>query len=117
MRAKASQDFPFSLPPAMLLILLAIISSTALLVGAISAIEGRCTGSQGIAAIVLALLMTATNFLTVRKAGLSLANSTKNRPEAVQARYGKIFSLMILLWSVCAGFFGFWAEQFVRSLP
>jgi hypothetical protein len=99
----------------MLLILLAIISSTALLVGAISAIEGRYTGTQGIAAIVLALLMTATNFFSVRRAGLNMANSTKNRPEAVQARYGKIFSLMILLWSVCAGFIGFWVERFVRS--
>jgi hypothetical protein len=99
----------------MLLILLAIISSTALLVGAISAIEGRYTGSQGIAAIVLAFLLTATNFFTVRRAGLGLANSTKSKPEAVQALYGKIFSLIILLWSVCAGFIGFWAEQFVRS--
>jgi hypothetical protein len=99
----------------MLLNLLALISSTAFLFSALSAIEGRYAGSQGIAAIVLAFLMTATNFFSVRRAGLCLANSTKNRPEAVQERYGKIFTIMMLLWSGCAGFIGFWVERFVRS--
>src|SRR5215510_7446352 len=99
----------------MLLILLGIISSTALLVGAISAMGGRNVGSQGIVAISLALILAVANFVSIQRAGLSIANITRERPEAIQARYGKLFCLVILLWAVCAGFIGFWMVRLVRS--
>ena len=102
-------------PQAMLLILLAIISSTALLVGAISAGEDQHAGVQGFVAVLLALILAAVNFFSVRWVGLSMANITCEKPEAVQARYGKLFSLAILIWAICAGFLGFWLVRLVRS--
>jgi hypothetical protein len=100
----------------MLLNLLAIISSTALLAGAISEIGEQHAGGQGFAAVFLALILSAVNFFSVRRAGLSLANMTRDKPEAVQARYGKVFSLGILVWAVCAGILGTWMVRLLRSL-
>jgi hypothetical protein len=33
----------------------------------------------------------------------------------VQVRYGKVFSLAVLIWAVCAGFLGFWMVRLVSS--
>jgi hypothetical protein len=99
----------------MLVIMLAIISSTALLVGAISAMGEQHAGSQGIVAMSLALIFAVANFVIVQRAGLSLANITREKPEAVQARYGQIFCLVIILWAACTEFIGFWMVRLVRS--
>ncbi len=99
----------------MLLFLLAIISSTTLLVGAISAVQEQHVTGHGFVAVALALILAAVNFFSVRRAGLSVANITRGKPEAVQARYGKTFSLAILIWAVCAGFLGFWMVRLVSS--
>jgi|HubBroStandDraft_6_1064221.scaffolds.fasta_scaffold1227743_1 hypothetical protein len=81
----------------MLLILLAIISSTTLLVGAISAVQEQHVTGHGFIAIALALIFAAVNFFGVQRAGLGMAAITREKPEAVQARYGKAFSLAILI--------------------
>ena len=99
----------------MLLTLLAFVSSTTLLVGAISAMREQGAGSQGIVAIALALILAVTNFFGVRRAGLGLANFAREKPDAVQTRYGKTFCLIILLWAACAEFIGFWTVRLVRS--
>jgi site-specific recombinase XerD len=57
----------------MLLILLAIISSTSLLVGAISAVQERHVRGHGFVAVALALILAAVNFLSVQRAGLGMA--------------------------------------------
>jgi hypothetical protein len=100
----------------MLLILLAILSSTTLLVGAISAVGEQHAGIHGSVALALALILAATNFFLVRRAGLSMANITTAKSEAVQAWYGKAFCFVILLWAVCGGFIGFWMVRLVISL-
>jgi hypothetical protein len=99
----------------MLLILLAILSSATLLVGAISAMGGEHAGFQGIVAISLALVLSAANFFIVQRAGLRIAKITSAKPEAVQNWYGKAFCIVILLWAVCGGFIGFWMVRLVRS--
>jgi uncharacterized cupredoxin-like copper-binding protein len=99
----------------MLLTFLAVLSSTTLLVGAISAIGEQHTAIQGVAVIALALVLAAANFVVVQKAGLSLANHTSVKPEAVQSWYGKAFCLVILLWAIGAGFIGFWIAGLIRS--
>jgi hypothetical protein len=99
----------------MLLILLAIISSTALLVGAISAVQEQHVTGHGFIAIALALILAAVNFFSVQRAGLGMADIAREKPEAVQARYGKVFSLAVLIWAVCAGFLGFWMVRLVSS--
>ena len=99
----------------MLLILLAIISSTTLLVGAMSAVQEQHVTGHGFIAIALALILAAVNFFSVQRAGLGMAATTREKPEAVQARYGKVFSLAVLIWAVCAGFLGFWMVRLVSS--
>jgi hypothetical protein len=99
----------------MLLVLLAIISSTALLVGAISAVQEQHVKGHGFIAVASVLILAAVNFFIVQRAGLSMAAFAREKPEAVQARYGKVFSLAILMWSVCAGFLGFWMVRLVSS--
>ena len=99
-----------------LLILLAIISSTALLFGAISAVqEQHVAGHSFVAVVVLALILAAVNFFSVQRAGLGMAAIAREKPEAVQAGYGKLFSFIILMWAVCAGFLGFWMVHLVSS--
>jgi hypothetical protein len=100
----------------MLLILLAIISSTTLLVGAISAVQEQHVPGHGFVAVAIALILAAVNFFSVQRAGLGMAAIAREKPEAVQARYGKAFSLAILIWAVCAGFLGFWMVRLVSSL-
>lgn len=100
----------------MLLILLAVISSTTILVGAISAVQEQHVTGHGFVAVALALLLAAANFFSVQRAGLGMAAITKEKPEAVQARYGKAFSLAVLMWAICAGFLGFWMVRLVSSL-
>lgn len=102
-------------PLIMLLILLGIISSTALLVGAISAVQQQHVTGHSFIAVALALILTAVNFFSVQRAGQGIAAITREKPEAVQARYGKAFSLAILIWAVCAGFLGFWMVRVVSS--
>src|SRR4051794_13037317 len=99
----------------MLLFLLAIISSTALLVGAVSAVQEQHVTGHGFVAVALALIFAAVNFFSVRRAGLSVAKISRGKPEAVQGRYGKAFSFVILMWAVCAGFLGFWIVRLVSS--
>jgi hypothetical protein len=99
----------------MLLIMLAVISSTALLFGAISAMGGQHAGTQGIVAMSLALIAAAVNFVIVQRAGLSMANITREKPMAMQARYGQVFCIIIFLWAACAGLIGFWMVRLVRS--
>jgi hypothetical protein len=72
-------------------------------------------GSKGIVAISLALILAAANFVIVQRTGLSMANITRENPEAVQARYGQVFCLVIFLWAVCAGFIGFWMVRLALS--
>ncbi len=100
----------------MLLFLLAIISSTSLLVGAISTVHEHHVTGHSIVAVALTLILAAVNFFSVHRAGLSVAKITRGKPEAVQGRYGKVFSLVILVWTVCAGFFGSWIVRLVGSL-
>jgi hypothetical protein len=99
----------------MLLILLAIISSTTLLVGAISAVQEQHVAGHGFIGVASALILAAVNFFSVRRAGLGIAAITREKPEAVQARCDKVFSLAILIWAVCAGFLGFWMVRLVSS--
>jgi len=99
----------------MLLVLLAIVSSTALLAGAISAVAEQNAGFQGFVGICLAFVLAATNFIIVQKAGLRLASITSAKPDAVQNWYGKAFCLVIMVWTVCAGFIGFSVAKLVRS--
>jgi hypothetical protein len=99
----------------MLLILLAIVSSTTLLVGAVSAVQEQHVTGHGFVAVALALVLAAVNFFSVRRAGLGMAAITREKPEAVQARYGKVFTLAILIWALCAGFVGFWTVRLVSS--
>jgi hypothetical protein len=99
----------------MLLFLLAIVSSTSLLVGAISAVQEQQVRGHGFVAVALALILAAVNFFSVQRAGLGMAAIVREKPEAVQARYGKVFSLAILMWAVCAGFLGFWIVPLVSS--
>jgi hypothetical protein len=100
----------------MLLVLLATISSTMLLVGAISAVRGQHVTWHSFIAIALALILAAVNFFSVQRAGLRMAAITREKPEAVQARYGKAFSFAILIWTFCAGFLGFWMVRLVSTL-
>jgi hypothetical protein len=100
---------------AMLLNLLAIISSTALLAGAICEIGWQHVGGRGFAGVFFAAILSALNFFIVRRAGLSLANATRGKPEAVQARYGKGFSIFIFVWAVCAAFLGTWITRLFES--
>ncbi|HUL16021.1 MAG TPA: hypothetical protein VLV88_08495 [Terriglobales bacterium] len=99
----------------MLLILLATISSTMLLVGAISAVRGQHVTWHSFIAIALALILAAVNFFSVQRVGLSLAASPRKKSEAVEAMYGKVFTLAILIWAFCAGFLGFWMVRLVSS--
>lgn len=103
-------------PLIMLLILLGIISSITLLVGAISAVQEQHVAGHGFIAVALALILAAVNFFSVQRAGLGIAVITREKPEGVQAMYGKAFSLAILIWAVCAGFLGFWMVRVVSSL-
>jgi hypothetical protein len=98
--------------------LLAIISSTTLLVGAISAVQEQYVTGHGfiVVAVALTLILAAVNFFGVQRAGLGMAAITREKPEAVQARYGKAFSVGILIWAVCAGFLGFWMVRLISSL-
>jgi hypothetical protein len=99
----------------MLLILPAIISSTTLLVGAISAVQEQHFTGHGFIAVILALILGALNFFSVRRAALGMAAITREKPEALQARYGEVFSFAILIWAICAGFVGFWMVRLVSS--
>jgi hypothetical protein len=99
----------------MLLILLAVISSTTLLVGAISAVQEQHVTGRGVVAVALALILAAANFFSVQRAGLGVAAIAREKPEAVQAWYGKVFSLAILVWVICAGFLGSWIVRLVSS--
>jgi hypothetical protein len=81
----------------MVLILLAIISSATLLVGAISAVQEQRLTGHGFIAVTLALILAAVNFFSVQRAGLGMAAITREKSGAVQARYGKAFSLAILI--------------------
>ena len=111
-------EFSFwgGVPLIMLLILLAIISSTTLLVGAISAVQEQHMTGHGFIAVALALILAAVNFFSVQRAGLGMAAITRVKPESVKARYGKAFALAILIWAVCAGFLGFWMVRLLSSL-
>jgi hypothetical protein len=100
----------------MLLILLAVISSIALLVGAVSALQEQHVTGHAFVAVALALVLAAVNFFSVQRAGLGMAAVTRGKPEAVQARYGKVFSLAVLMWAICAGFLGFWIVRLVSTL-
>jgi hypothetical protein len=112
-------DFFFSawrwVPLIMLLILLAIISSTTLLVGAISAAQEQHFTGHGFFAVALAIILAALNFFGVQRAGRGIAAVTREKPQAVQTKYGKAFSLAILMWAICTGFLGFWVVRLVSS--
>jgi len=100
----------------MLLILLALLSSIALLVGAVSAVQEHVVGHTFVT-VTLALVLAAVNFFSIQRAGLGVAAVARGKTEAVQARYGKVFSLAVLIWTICAGFLGFWISRFVSTLP
>jgi hypothetical protein len=99
-----------------MLTLLAILSSITLLVGAISEVQEQHFTGHGLIALGVALLLAAANFIGVQRAGAGMATIARGRPEAAQARYGKVFSLAVLLWAICAGFVGFWVARFVTTL-
>jgi hypothetical protein len=100
----------------MLLFLLALISSTILLASTISAVQAQHVTGHRFIAVALALILAVVNFFSVQRAGLRMAAITREKPEAVQARYGKAFSFAILIWTVCAGFLGFWMVRLLNSL-
>jgi hypothetical protein len=100
----------------MLLTLLAIISSIALLVGAMSEVQEQHFTGHGFVALAVALLLAAANFICIQKAGAGMVAITRGKPEAAQATYGKVFSLAVLLWAICAGFLGFWVARLVTTL-
>jgi hypothetical protein len=103
-------------PLIMLLILLAIISSITLLVGAISAAQELHFTGHGFIVVAFVLVLAVANFFSVQKAGLGMAAVTRGKPEATQATYGKVFSLAVLMWAICAGFLGFWMVRLVSTL-
>jgi hypothetical protein len=100
----------------MLLTLLAIMSSIALLVGAMSEVQEQHFTGHGFIALAVSLLLAAANFFGVQRAGAGMVAITREKPETVQSTYGKIFSLTVLLWAICAGFLGFWVARFVTTL-
>jgi hypothetical protein len=100
----------------MLLTLLAIISSITLLVGAMSEVQGQHFTGHGFVAVAIALILAAANFIGVQRAGIGMAAITRGKPETVQSTYGKVFSLAVLMWAICAGFLGFWMARLVTTL-
>jgi hypothetical protein len=96
----------------MLLILLAIMSSTALLVGAILAASLPHAGFVSyLLAIVVGIALAASNFWMIRRVGLRLAELPQSRSEQSGDRLGQIFCIVVLLWAACAGFVGFWGAS------
>ena len=96
----------------MLLILLAIMSSTTLLVGAILAASLPHAGFVSyVLAIVVGVALAAFNFWMIRIAGLRLADLPQSRSEHAGDKLGKIFCIVVLLWTGCAGFVGFWGAS------
>jgi hypothetical protein len=96
----------------MLLTLLAVLSSTTMLVGAVLAAKlGHAQLGGYLLAIIIGLPLAAFNLWMVHKVGFLLANVTRSRSEPEQNWFGKAFSLAFLLWAACAGFVGFWAAS------
>ena len=100
----------------MLLILLATVSSTFLFFFVLSAVRAQHVRGHSFIDIALDLILAVVNFLCVQRAGLGMAAITREKSEAVQARYGKAFALAVLIWTVCAGFLGFWLVRLLKSL-
>lgn len=96
----------------MLLTLLAVLSSTTMLVGAVLAARLEHTQLGGyLLAIIIGLPLAAFNLWTVHKSGFLLARLTRSSSESLQNWFGKAFCLAFLLWAACAGFVGFWAAS------
>lgn len=96
----------------MLLILLALMSSTTFLVGAVSSASSQHVGLVGyLLATVIGLALATFNFWMVRRAGFLLAGLPHSGSERLEDRLGQAFCLIVLLWTGCAGFVGFWAAS------
>lgn len=101
----------------MLLTLLALLSSTTLLVGAVLAarLQHSVLGVY-VLAVAIGLLLAASNLWTVHKAGFLWARATQSKPEARQNLIGKAFCAVSLLWAVCAEPVGFWVTSSILRL-
>ncbi len=98
----------------MLLTLLAVLSSTTVLVGAVLAARlGHAQLGGYLLAIAIGLPLAAFNLWMVHKAGFVLACFTRSISDLSQNWFGKAFCSACLLWTVCAGFVGFWAASAV----
>jgi hypothetical protein len=94
----------------MLLTLLAVLSSTTLLVGSILAAKSEHAGPTCyVVAIFLGVTLAAANFWGVHKAGFHLARFTSSRSPTVQDWSGRAFCLVSLAWAACAEPVGFGA--------
>jgi hypothetical protein len=98
----------------MLLTLLAVLSSTSMLVGAVLAAKlGHAQLGGYLLAIIIGLSLAACNLWLVRKVGFLLARLEPSRSESLENWFGKAFCLTLLLWAACAEFVGFWVASVV----
>ena len=96
----------------MLLTLLAVLSSTVLLVSAVSTAGALHAGVQiYVPVILLALVLAAANFCVVRAAGLLLANAMSSKSAVAQSWFGRVFCFTVALWSVGMAFVGSWCAR------
>lgn len=101
----------------MLLVLLAAMSSTAMLVGAVLAASlPRAGFATYLLALIVGLVFAACNFWIVRSAGLFLVKLPKRSLEHYGNRIGQVFCVSVLLWVGCGGFVGFWAAAALLRL-
>ena len=101
----------------MLLTMLALLSSTTILVGSVLAANFNNVGFGGYSlAIAIGLLLAASNLWIVHRSGFLLADLTRAKSDRRQDSFGKAFAAALLLWAVCAEFLGYWVSSIALRL-
>lgn len=94
----------------MLLTILALFSSTTLLVGTIIAARSEHAAPISyVVAISIGLILATINLWAVHKAGFRLARFTSARSQPLQNWIGRAFCVLSLAWAACAEPVGFGA--------